>query len=548
MSSKTSAASGIAACVIGIAVLLGWAVNSTTLISIHPRFIAMLPITALTALLAGSAIVYLQRGRSNRTIALARGVAAFVVTVAALSLASRAMGQAIGFVDVLFRDRVASHPYRPVGVMATNSGITFLLTGTALFLITSASLRARRVGRMLATIGLSVAGVALLGHLYGAPALFMVDRYAGMALLTAIAFAALNLGVLFLFPTDSGISLVTSQDLTAELMRRLLAWTVMLPVILGFLWIEARRASLLSRETGVAVFVVVTTGCIAAMLLYSARFLRHTDRERNEVLLREREARATAEQANRAKSDFLAVMSHELRTPLNAIVGYVALLAEEIPGPVTPAQAHNLARIRDNALHLTNVVDEVLTLARVESGKEVLRREPVKVELLLQDAAAALEPLARAKGLVFHYSCETPVTIESDAHRLRQILINLGGNAVKFTHRGSVRMRARLRGDVLIIDVTDTGIGIAPQHRDRIFDAFLQVERPHTRKYGGSGLGLSVSRKLARLLGGDITVDSREGEGSTFTLSISAVLSPSAVDEPAVAGHNMSVDTLQEPR
>ena len=520
MSSRTSATGGAVAIVIGAMVLLGWSLNNQFLISIQPRFIAMLPVTAIGMALAGAAILALQAEHVARNVALARVAGVLVLGLGAASLLSRQLGYGVGGIDAVFYERVARHPYRPVGVMATNSSVVFMLTGASLLLASLARPELRRIARWFATACIGLAGVALLGHLYGTPALFTIDRAAGMSLLTASAFAALQVGLLFLRPEDPGISLVTSRDLAARLMRRLLPLTVAVPVGVGFLWLVGRRNEWFSRETGVALFVVVTITWLAALLLRSATFLRRADRERNEVLQREVQARASAESANRAKSDFLAMMSHELRTPLNAIVGYVSLMSDGVAGTITPTQEQNLKRIRDNARHLTKVVDEVLTLARVEAGKDEVAHEPVDVHTLLSDVSGMIAPLASARGLAFDCSCDESIVIHSDAHKLRQILVNLGGNAVKFTRAGSVTIRATRDGDLVAIAVADTGIGIAPEHLERVFDEFWQVERPHTRSQGGTGLGLAVARKLARLLGGDIAVTSSVGSGSTFRLTL----------------------------
>jgi signal transduction histidine kinase len=248
-------------------------------------------------------------------------------------------------------------------------------------------------------------------------------------------------------------------------------------------------------------------------------------------------ARARAVVANRAKSDFLAVMSHELRTPLQAIIGYTELIADGITGPVTDEQREQLGRVRASSHHLLSLIDEILTFSRVDAGKEEVRVERVDVCALAREAIALVEPNAEAKGIAI--TAHVPATachVETDPTKVRQILLNLLSNAVKFTEHGEVALTLQPGADSVSIAVRDTGLGIAPENLERIFDPFWQVEHMRARRIAGTGLGLSVTRKLARLLGGDITVESRLGRGSTFTVhlpfSAPAVPAPVSPDSP----------------
>jgi len=224
--------------------------------------------------------------------------------------------------------------------------------------------------------------------------------------------------------------------------------------------------------------------------------------------------------ASDAKSSFLATMSHELRTPLNAIIGYQSLLAEGIDGSLNAPQLAQLARIRAGADHLLGLIDEVLTFSRLEAGKEVVRRADVQLGSIVTEALTMVTPLADSKGL--HLRNETmDAQLVTDSGKVRQIIINLLSNAIKFSDRGEIVVRSRVNGESVAVSIVDDGIGIAAENLDRIFDPFWQVEqRSTTRRVGGTGLGLSVSRSLARLLGGDVTVASTVEKGSTFTLTL----------------------------
>ena len=229
------------------------------------------------------------------------------------------------------------------------------------------------------------------------------------------------------------------------------------------------------------------------------------------------EARDAADVANRAKNDFLAVMSHELRTPLNAIVGYAELLHDEVAGPVNAEQREQLERVQLSARHLVELVDDILSFSRLESGQDTIRLAPVEVAQVTRDAGALVEPVAAAKGLDFKIDVPNEkATFTSDPAKIRQVLVNLLSNAIKFTDEGGVRLASHVENGRVVFEVEDTGIGIAPEHQERVFETFWQADQSATRKAGGAGLGLSVSRRLARALGGDLNVESAIGKGSRF--------------------------------
>jgi signal transduction histidine kinase len=229
-----------------------------------------------------------------------------------------------------------------------------------------------------------------------------------------------------------------------------------------------------------------------------------------------------ARRANQTKADFLAVVSHDLRTPLNAVMGYAELLAMGIPEPLPEAARERLQRIRTAAGHLLYLLDELLGFARLEAGREEVHPRDVDVREVVQEMAAVIEPLAHSAYLEFEVDVPaTPVMVRTDPDKLRQILVNLGGNAVKYTPRGEVRVVLREQAaNRVAIRVADTGIGIAPEHLDDIFEPFWQVNAGQRSANGGTGLGLSVVRGLVRLLGGEVSVESRPGEGSAFTVVI----------------------------
>ncbi len=235
-------------------------------------------------------------------------------------------------------------------------------------------------------------------------------------------------------------------------------------------------------------------------------------------------ARAEAEAANRAKSDFLAVMSHELRTPLNAIGGYAELMEMGIRGAVTPQQADDLRRIQASQRHLLRLVNEVLNYARIETGTVHYELTSVPLALVIASVEPLVAPQLAMKRLAYETMTREPAPIaRADREKVRQILLNLLSNAVKFTDRGGrVDVSCEMAGDRVRVEVRDTGIGIAPNELERIFEPFVQVNSTLTRTQEGTGLGLAISRDLARGMGGELTAESEIGVGSTFTLTLPA--------------------------
>jgi signal transduction histidine kinase len=527
---------GGAVATVGALVLAGWALNLPFVTTPRPGGYPMLPLTALCFILAGvSLTMAVRRRRSATTEAVQQSLAALVATIGVLTIYEYLRGGQSGFDLLLFGDRLRQVSADPVGRIAVNTAGSFLLIGLALVSIPHDQRKHDLRAQMFATPAIFISLIAVLGYVFGVKGTSEISQSSVMALTTASCLVVLGIGTLVAVPDRGVSSLLMDEGAAGVLTRRLLPAALLAPIILGVIRMLGESTGIYESEFGVSLFAVAAILTFVGLVLWSARVLRDTDKERVDLLALEQEARANAEMlraeaeaaraeaesANNSKTDFLAVMSHELRTPLTAIMGYEELLSDGITGPVTELQRQQLGRINASARHLLGLIDEILTFARVDIGRERVRYESMSVNHTLGDAAALVEPMAAAKDINFIVELlEEDQAIQTDGTKLRQMLVNLLSNGIKFTHKGEVRVSCAVASSILEVRIADTGVGISADNIEDVFEPFWQAEQTATRRTGGTGLGLSVTRKLARLLGGDVTVASRVGSGSTFLLTL----------------------------
>ncbi|MGK2962686.1 MAG: sensor histidine kinase [Gemmatimonadaceae bacterium] len=248
------------------------------------------------------------------------------------------------------------------------------------------------------------------------------------------------------------------------------------------------------------------------------------------------DAQQAAEKANASKSNFLAAMSHELRTPLNAIAGYVDLMELELRGPLTSEQRADLGRIKRNQQYLLGLIEEILVFTQLDAQRLELDISDTPIDAVIRDAETMVQPQIKAKGINYHFErCEQELIVRADGAKLQQIIINLLVNAAKYTETGgSITVDCGDMDGKIQLRVTDTGMGIPPDKLSNIFDPFVQLDRSLNQPREGVGLGLTISRDLARAMGGDLTVDSEPGRGSTFTLELPAAHGVAAGSDEAI--------------
>lgn len=289
-----------------------------------------------------------------------------------------------------------------------------------------------------------------------------------------------------------------------------------------FVFVEEAEHSLLDLAQNEArftwLFVFVAVMLLVGSFLCQLQYRMHNLKQLNSELEAETDK---AERAAKAKSSFLAAMSHELRTPMNGVLGISQLIAEETKEPVTK---EHIKVILDSGQHLMTILNDILDFSKVEENKLELEKAPFHLEQVLTPVCSAIQPLIDEKSIELIVENDVPNNTEftGDCARLRQILFNLAGNAVKFTNEGHVLIRTELNGEdkQLLIIVSDTGIGIAPDKQGRVFNSFEQADSSTTRRFGGTGLGLAIVKKLTELMGGSITLKSVEGVGTQFIVTL----------------------------
>jgi len=637
------------ACFVGGLVLVGWALDITTLKSLLPAWVAMKANTAVCIVLAGSSLWLLRTEQADRTSRrLAQACACAISVVGLLTLTEYCFGWDIGIDQLLFRELKGAVGTTSPGRMAHITAFNFLLLGVALLLLDTQTRRGHRPAEYLAIMAGLFGLLGLLSYAYGVDAISRLGACTSMAMHTALTFLVLTCGIL-LARRDRGLMAVVVSETTGGIVaRRLLPVIILLPVLLGWLRLQGQQAGLYDTETGVALNIVAWIAIFGVVVWRNADLLYRADSQRKRAeetiqlyadivknvpiglniwrlddlddakslrlldanpaacsltgvpmmdmrgltfpeafpgvsdadlasyaeVVRSRKAkdigeiqyqdermapaywsikafplpdycvalafenvtdrrqkeeelrrmREQADAANQAKSQFLAHMSHEIRTPLNGILGFAELLRR---GTRSEEQrATFLDTIRSSGKHLLALIDEVLDLSKIEAGRMDFERVRCSPHQVISEVLSTLRVASQQKGLSLEcrWTSRVPETIVTDPYRLRQLLMNVVGNAIKFTETGGVKLLVCVEAEKpeprFLIEVRDTGIGIAADQLPRVFQPFNQADGTITRRFGGTGLGLAISRHIARALGGEITIKSVLGVGSVFRITL----------------------------
>ena len=552
--------------IISFLVLLGWQFDIQTLRTVIPGYISMKVNSALCLLLLGVAQYLLIFGRKNAKTKLFVGILTTTVfVVSALTLLEYIQARNFGIDEFFFKDFDSAGKFYPPGRNAPVTCVSFILLSLGIPFSFITKSRRYRLSQSLFFIVALISIQAIVSYCLGMQTSFGASSHARIALHTAVSLVILSLGFLSLCAHRGFVHVAFSKTRGGTMARRLIVAAIFIPPLINFLENVGLNAGYFDVDAGVLIRVLGSMIFFVVLILRNAEELFHSDEERKLAIAtiweRERkgarlaaaheaaiaremgeakmraeliEARLRAEKAAGAKAEFLANMSHEIRTPLNGVIGIADILADT---ELNPLQRKYVRTLQSSGLGLLNLINEILDFSKIEAGKIELENADFNLHSFIQGQVDILRSQAVDKGLALSVSIDSkiPSHVTGDPGRIGQILLNLLGNAIKFTSEGSIVVSASLDtgsdSDKVAVkfSVVDTGIGLSPVAQARLFQAFAQADGSTSRKYGGTGLGLSISRGLVNMMGGRIGVISEEKKGSTFyfTIDLKPAKSPS---------------------
>jgi signal transduction histidine kinase len=475
-----------------------------------------------------SAVIFLSFGLSllfNNSEKHFAKIAAAVLTVfgmiiAVLTLSQYIFGLNLGIDELVVRDNPNPAITSSPGRMSPLVAINFLLTGTALLLWQKTGKNNYRPSEYFALVALFMPVIVLVGYIFSEAKLYSFPSVTGVALFAAILFIILLAGILAVHNERGFTTILLSRTRGGLVLRFLLPSSLITLILLYWLSFNAARSGFITEDLVVPLGILMSGAVIAFLIWRSAKLLYDADIKEKQTFAELQNAYQTADEANRAKDEFISVVSHELRTPLNSILGWVRIINAD-PSEQNIGRAFEvIKRQSENQLQL---IEDLLDTSRIISGKMRLEIQPLEIEKVILEAIETVRPAAEAKniGLVFEKP-DVPKTLSGDRDRLQQVFWNLLANAVKFTPKdGVIKISLRHDDSNVRVAIKDTGEGIEAEFLPFVFERFRQSDNSTSRRSGGLGLGLSLVRNIIELHGGQVTVHSDgRGRGSTFTIRL----------------------------